>query len=399
MKKKIALFVAIMLLLPTVLSGCVSADELAERRAKTDEIGKQAEEYMRGKYNRGFKVKKCEFAVGDEYEGDFFITFNNDVHAFYNGDEEKFYDDRQTSVLNDDLYNDVWMPLIKDINLVYDNIGNWSQDFNLVYRYTRGGEEFKYCMYHDYYYGGAQRFAMNNYISVTTENLILVSDMPQTSSIRGKINECMTTYFKGKNNDVKFYIVNSAYHKSYNFDPATVDETVDGCLTLISYRDKIGTTNHQFVPVDGVEGLYAMICGDNGYTFKKGDIALTPVSNSDATAEAIRKNMDGKDMNLVDKYVTKKRSINFEQPIYQVELSYNAKSQNYDEYTLAFVMKDSDEEITEYADIKERERSFFGYNMDGDFYNATCLTSPNSRSVKFTYGKKDNAYFWFGTQS
>ena len=64
-------------------------------------------------------------------------------------------------------------------------------------------------------------------------------------------------------------------------------------------------------------------------------------------------------------------------------------------------MKDSDEDITEYAPLKERQRSFYAYNMNGDFYNATCLCSPNSRAVPFTFGKKDKdaVYFWFGTQS
>lgn len=122
MKKKIAFFMAVVMLVPTLLAGCVSADKLAERRAQTDEISNQAVQYMRDKYNRGFKVKKCELAIGDEYEGDFFVTFTNDVHAFYDADEQMFYDDRQTSVINEAIFNDIWMPMVKRMNLVYDNI-------------------------------------------------------------------------------------------------------------------------------------------------------------------------------------------------------------------------------------------------------------------------------------
>ena len=107
--------------------------------------------------------------------------------------------------------------------------------------------------------------------------------------------------------------------------------------------------------------------------------------------------MNGKNMNLVDKYVTKKRSVEFE-TIYQVSFSDRIAKRDYASYTLAFVMKDSDEEITEYADVKERERSFFAFNLNGEDYNATCLCSPNSRSTKFTYNKGDEVYVWFGTQ-
>lgn len=400
MKKKIAFFMAVVMLVPTLLAGCVSADKLAERRAQTDEISNQAVQYMRDKYNRGFKVKKCELAIGDEYEGDFFVTFTNDVHAFYDADEQMFYDDRQTSVINEAIFNDIWMPMVKRMNLVYDNIGDWSQDFNLIYRFNKGGEEFKYCMYHDYYSGAVQKFTYNHYISVSTENLILVSDNPPLNSLSNILSDCMTTYFKGKHNNVRFYIVSTAYHKSINFDADSVDETVDGCSHLLGFQsNKVDLTKHKFVKVNGVEGLYAMLCSKNGYAFADGDITLEPVSNSDVTSKAILDNMNNKDMNLLDKYVTKKRSVNFENPIYKVKFSPNVIAQHYDDYTLAFVMKDSDEDITEYADIKERQRSFYGYNMDGDFYNATCLTSPNSRSVKFSYGKKDDVYFWFGTQS
>ncbi len=397
MKRKLALFAAIIMLIPTLLSGCVSADELAARREKIDEISEMAEEYMLGKYNRGFSVKKCEMATGDEYEGDFFITFNNDIHAFYNSDEEKFYDDRQTSVLNDDIYNNIWMPLIDDINLVFDNVGSWSQDFNLVYKYNKGGEEFKYCMYHEYYYGDAKKFTSTHYVSVRSDNLILVSDNPSYSQISSKIKTCMDTYFKGKNNDVRFYIVTNSCHGSSSFDPAKVDETMDGCVVALTFNETKNTTKHKFVKVNGVEGLYAMLCSNDAFVFENGDITLEPVSNSDATSQKILDDMNNRELGLVDKYITKKRSIDFEQ-LYTVKFSERVENHGIKDYTLAFVMKDSDEEIVEYADINERKRSFFGYTVGGDEFNATCLCSQNSRSNKFSFAGNSETYFWYGTQ-
>lgn len=397
MKKRFALFLAILMLVPTLLSGCVSADELAERRQKTDEMSEKAKAYMLEKYNRGFNVKKCELAKGDEYEGDFFITFNNDIHAYYNTEEERFYDDRQTGILNDDIYNDIWMPMIDSLKLTFDNIGSWSQDFNLVYQYTKGGEVFKFCMYHDYYYGDAKNFASNHYVSVTSENLILVSDNPSYSIVFGKIRDTVDQYFKGKN-DLKFYIVTSQYHSSADFDPAKVDETVDGCIVGIAFNEEAkGTTKHQFVKVVGVEGLYAMLCSSDAFVFERNDITLEPVSNSDLVSQKILDDMNTKELGLVDKYITKKRSIEFEQ-VYTVKFTNRIINHSIKNYTLAFVMKDSDEDITEYADVKERERSFFAYTIGGGEFNATCLCSQNSRSTKFSFPADSETYFWFGTQ-
>lgn len=397
MKKRFVFFLAVLMLVPTILSGCVSADELAERRRQTDEMSEKAKAYMLEKYNRGFNVKKCELAKGDEYEGDFFITFNNDIHAYYNTEEEQFYDDRQTSILNDDIYNDIWTPMIDSLNLTFDNIGSWSQDFNLVYRYNKGGEEFKFCMYHDYYYGDAKNFCKTHYVSVTSENLILVSDNPSYSIAFGKIRDCVDEYFKAPNNDLKFYIVTTACHGRSDFDPAKVDETMDGCIVGLYFGETKGITKHQFIPVKGVEGLYAMLCSDDAFVFDKGEITLEPVSNSDLTAKKIQKDMDSRELGIVDKYITKKRSIEFEQ-IYTVKFSDRVIDHKIKNYTLAFVMKDSDEDITEYADIKERERSFFAYTIGGSDFNATCLCSQNSRSTKFTFPADSETYFWFGTQ-
>lgn len=396
MKRKLALFAAIIMLIPTLLSGCVSADELAARREKIDEITDMAKEYMLNKYNRGFNVKKCEMAKGEEYEGDFFITFNNGIHAFYNSDEEKFYDDRQTTVLNDAIYNDIWMPLIDDINLVFDNVGSWSQDFNLVYKYNKGSDEYKYCMYHDYYYGDAKNFASNHYVSISSENLILVSDNPSYSQIFSKIRNCIDTYFKGKN-DVKFYIVTSNCHSSSNFDAAKVDETMDGCIVALTFNETKNIIKHQFVKVNGVDGLYAMLCSNDSFTFEKGDISVEPVSNSDVTSQKILSDMNSKELGLVDKYITKKRSIEFEQ-IYTVKFSDRVTNHGIKDYTLAFVMKDNEDEIAEYANINERERSFFGYTVGGDEFNAVCLCSQNSRSNKFSFPANSETYFWYGTQ-
>ena len=394
-----AMLSAVLLLLPTMLSGCMSADELAKRKQKTDEIGKLAEEYMLEKYNRGFNVKKCEYASGDQYEGDFFITFNNGIHGFYDADEDLFYDDRQVEKLNEDIYKAVFLPMIEELNITYDNVGTWSQVFNMKYEANRGGELKQYSMYHDYYNGGdARYFCKSHKLRVTSQNLILISDKPgAVDTYYNSLAQSVHSYFKGQSNgDLKFYVVTSNLHGSRSFDPEKVDETMDGCLACLRFNEKNILTRHQFVKA--AEGLYAMLCSDDGVTLEEeSDITLTPVSDSDAVSKKILDSMNGKNMNLVDKYVTKKRSVEFETS-YQVSVSDRIAKRNYASYTLAFVMKDSDEEITEYADVKERERSFFAFNLNGEDYNATCLCSPNSRSTKFTYNKGDEVYVWFGTQ-
>lgn len=399
MKRTLALLAAAALLLPAALTGCMSADKLAERRAQTDEIGKKAEEYMKNKYHRGFKVKKCEFAEGEQYEGDFFVTFNNDIHAFYDTDEGKFYDDRQADAVNNE-FTKVWKNMMDDIGLVTDNIIG-TQDFNLIYEYVKGGELKKYSMYHDVFGGEIHKFAQEHYIAVRTEPQVLVSDSPSVQKIHDKIRTYINQYFKSKNTSAQFFIVTSAYHNSVGFDADNLDETVDGCLYSIRFNGNIvgDICRHQFLPVEGVEGLYFMLYGTQGEAYKAGDVKLVPVSDSDATAKAIKANMDGREMGLVDKYITKKRSVEFEQPIYRIEFSSDITYHPRDSYTLAFVMKDSEEEIVDYAPVKERERSFFAFDMNGDAFNATCLCSQNSRSTPFTFTRKgSDVYVWFGTQ-
>ncbi len=396
-KKHAAMLSAVLLLLPTVLSGCISADKLAERRQKTNEISKQAEEYMLEKYNRGFNVKKCEFASGDKYEGDFFITFNNNIHGYYDADEELFYDDRQAEKINDDIYNNVFLPMITDLHLTYDNVGTWSQVFNLKYEVNRGGEVKQYSMYHDYYNGSANYFCKANKIAVTSQNLILISDKTYDLNEHFKtLSEWVKKYFKGQDEgDLRFYVVTTSLHGDRNFDPQIVDETMNGCAACFRFAETNSITRHKFTKLE--DGLYGMLCSDDGVVLEEGDMILTPVSNSDAVSKKILDKMNSKSMNLVDKYVTKKRSVEFEK-IYQVEFSDEFAKHRYETFTLAFVMKDSDEEITEYAEVQERERSLFAYNLNGEDYNATCLCSPNSRSTKFTYNKGDEVYVWYGTQ-
>ena len=108
--------------------------------------------------------------------------------------------------------------------------------------------------------------------------------------------------------------------------------------------------------------------------------------------------MDSKEIGLLDKYTAKKRDIDFGDAIYKVEITSRINQTYWDKVTVAFMMKDSDAPIEKYSEINEKERSFFAYNMNGTEYNATCLCSPNSRSVMFAHKMGDEVYFWFGSQ-
>ena len=391
-----AVLTALLMLVPALLTGCESADKLIERREKADEIGKKAEAYMLEKYNRTFNVKRCEEAEGEAYEGDYFITFKNNVHAFYDSEADYFSDDRQSSVINEDIYKEIWMPMMDDIGLMYDNVGNWSQVFNLTYEYTRGGELKQFSMYHDYYKGYPDLYVKNNKIFVVSQNLILVSK--QTGGldrVYDTLVELVRRNFKGqKKGDLRFYVISDELHAQREFDPEKVDETLDGCMALMQFGEENRFVRHKFVKAD--DGLYVMPYGSKGQFPEEGDVTLTPVSNSDAVSKKILDTMNSKKMNLMDKYITKKRSITFEQ-IYKLEMpsSYADEAEN---FTFAFSMRDSEDPIAEYASVNERERSFFAYNLNGDDYNAVCLCSAGSRSTSFTYHKGDEVYVWYGTQ-
>ena len=195
---------------------------------------------------------------------------------------------------------------------------------------------------------------------------------------------------------MNIYAVTNDFHSKLDFDPAAIDETTDGVIAHIHFGNKNYCAITDFVNV--TDGLYGKICHLDGVGLDDGFIILNPVDNFKAVKSSIVENMDSKDMGLIDKYTGKKRDIDFGNEIYKVEISEKVNQTDWEDVTLAFVMKDSNEPIEEYAEINEKERSFFGYNMNGKEFNATCLCSPNSRSVMFDYKVGDDVYFWFGSQ-
>lgn len=397
-RKKAALLLAAAMMLPMFASGCESAQEIIKKRERADEITKRAEQYMQDKYNRGFKVKKCEAAEGEKYKDDYFITFNNGISAFYDADEDMFFDDRQVEPINEAIMRDIWTPMFDDLHVLYDYVNDQSQVFNMVYSYTRGGQEYKYSMYNGYFETTPQYFAVHSELSVTSDNIIFViDDVNKCMNLFDKMRVIINGYFKGqKRGDLNIYAVTTELHSRNDFDPAMVDETTEGCIAHYHFGENQYCSYTGFGKV--MDGLYGEICHLHGITIGDGAILLTPVEDTEAVKKSIVESMDSKEIGLIDKYTAKKRDIDFGDAIYKAEFSPNINQKEWKKVTVAFKMTDSNEPIGEYAEINEAERSFFGYNLNGTAYNATCLCSPNSRSVMFDYNVGDEVYFWFGSQ-
>lgn len=398
--RRISLLLAAATLIPAFAVGCMSAEEIARRQEITDSVSKKAEEYMQAKYNRAFYVKKTEFADGEDRKDDLLLTFNGSVHAYYDTDKDMFYDDRQSETINAELLRDIWLPMIYDLDVPTEGIGDWSQTFNVVYTKTSGSKVTRYSMYHEYYSSTAKHYATQNRLSVVSDNLILVIDQAKKCRpLYEKLSQTVTRYFKDKdNNDVNFYAVTQELHDRKGFSVEDVDETMDGCLARMHFGGEANYCSaHRWAKV--TDGLYVMICCKGNVTLNDGDISLVPVEDYETVSKSILTNMDEKEKSAVDKYVTKKRSIDFENTIYKLEISNKVNHRNWKNVTFAFVMKDSADPITEYASINEKSHSFFAYDMNGSEYNATCLCSPVSRSVMFSYSLDSEVYFWFGSQS
>ena len=398
MIKKAALLLSAVMLFPMFAVGCESAQEIIKKRERADEVTKLAEEYMQEKYNRGFKVNKCEEAEGEEYKGDYLISFNGGIHAFYDSDEELFYDDRQSSSINELIMRDIWKPMFDQFRIPYDNFSDQTQTFNMVYCLKRGGKETKYSMYHEYYDSTPQYFAVHSQLFVNTDNIIVISDKQnECMNLFNTIKPTIDTFFKGqKKGAMHIYSVTEEYHSRRDFDPAQVDETTQGCVAHIFFGEKKYCAYTGFSKV--TEGLYGSVCHMSGTVLNEGEIMLTPVDDFEALKKSIVENMDSKEIGLLDKYTAKKRDIDFGDAIYKVEITSRINQTYWDKVTVAFMMKDSDAPIEKYSEINEKERSFFAYNMNGTEYNATCLCSPNSRSVMFDHKMGDEVYFWFGSQ-
>lgn len=398
LKKKAALLLAAAMLLPMFAVGCESAQEIIQKRERAEEVGKMAESYMQEKYNRGFKVRKCEAAEGEEYKDDYFISFNNGVHAFYDSSEDLFYDDRQAEAINESLLRDIWMPLFDKLGVLTDNLNDWSQTFNMVYHYQRGGKDNKFSMYNKYLSTSVDYYATHSDLFVCSDNIILiVENRNECSKIFKTIRSTIQLFFRGQaKGDLNIYAVDSETHDKPDFDASQIDETVPGCMSHIYFGETDYYSFNKFVKV--TDNLYGGVCHIDSLGMGDGGITLVPVENFESTKQSIIENMDSKEVGLIDKYTGKKRDIDFEGAIYKVEISKQLNQTYWKDVTLAFMMKESDDPIAEYADMNEKERSFFGYNMNGTEFNATCLCSMNSRSVMFDYKVGDEVYFWFGTQ-
>ncbi len=399
LSRKLAFILAAAMLLPAFATGCESARQIAERRARTDEITKQAESYMQKKYNRGFKVKKCEAAEGEQYEGDFFISFNNGVHAFYDSEDDLFYDDRQSEAINEAIMRDIWMPMFNSLGAVYENVNDWSQTFNMVYHYERGGKDNKFSMYHENFKSAITYYCLHSHVSVTTDNLLLIVDNNDSyKKFFHTFKSTISLYFRNQTKgsmDV-YSITNDLYYRS-DFDPKEVDETVQGCLAHFHFGEEQYCSLTGFFEV--TDGLYGTLCCNNEMSPYKGDLTLEPVEDVESVKKKILESMDNQEIGLIDKYTSKKRNIDFGDEIYTVNFSDKVKQYYSDTVTVAFMMKDSNEPIAEYAKMDETTRSFFGYDMSGTDFNATCLCSNNSRSTMFQFKMDAEVYFWFGTQS
>ena len=83
----------------------------------------------------------------------------------------------------------------------------------------------------------------------------------------------------------------------------------------------------------------------------------------------------------------------------ELEFSQKINRLEWEDLTLAFIMRTSDGPITEYVEMNEKQHAFFAYDMNGGEYNATCLCSQDSRSTLFTFNLDSEVYFWFGSLS
>lgn len=395
---RVAVLLCAVMLFPLAAVGCQSAEEMVKNRERAAEVGRLAEKYMQEKYNRGYKVRKCEAAPEEAYKGNFFISFNNGGHAYYDTEEDIFYDDLQAEVINESIMREIWIPMFENLGVPYENVNDWSQTFNMVYRYRRGGKDIKYSMYHEYFKTTIQFFCVHSKLSVTSDNLILVADRREAcKTLYDKIRVDMDRYFKGQEKgELHIYAVTPALAGAPNFDPEAIDETTQDCLAHFYFKDTRYCAVPSFVKL--TDGLYINLCGKEAQSFTRGNVSLVPVEDTEAVSKSMIENMDSKEIGLIDKYTGKKRDIDFEGAIYRLEISSGLNQKNWKDVTVAFMMKDSDEPIAEYAEMNEKEHSFFGYNMNGTEFNATCLCSPNSRSVMFTYAPGDEVYFWFGSQ-
>lgn len=392
MKKRIAVLLAFVILTPIVLTGCMTAEERAAQRKELDEIGSLAEEYMIDKYNRLFNVKKCEYAVGDEYEGDYFITFTDSTHAYYDTDEEVFYDDRQADAIIDDIYSELWMPMIKQLGGC-DAITQDTQNFCMKYKYSKGNTTYYYSMFHEYYYNNIKSYANSEKLSIQCDTLYFASDgVSDYTNDYDYILEYVKKYFKNQSDgDLRVFIISDEYCSSPDFDINSFDVTADGFIAEFKFGNVNGITLHQYVKVSN--DLYAMLCNYDSNVLEEGDVKLVEVSDSDTTEQKILDKIDENSDGLVNS-ILKTRGLSRESSIYRMEFSERIAEMLENGVTFAFSINENGETDSE----KSNDYGFYAYDTASRTTNITCLSSYSTQAERIEINNDTEWYLWLGNK-
>lgn len=384
MKKRIAILLALVMVTPIVLTGCMTAEEQAAQREELDKIGKLAEEYMIDKYDRLFNVKKSEYAVGDEYKGNFFITFTDSTHAYYDADEEIFYDDRQADAIVEDIYSELWMPMIKQLGGC-DAITQDTQNFCVKYKYRSGSGTNMCSLFHEYYYDNIKSYANKEGLSIISKSLYFVADDVQTcNKDYDYISEYVKKYFKNQSEgDFRVFVVSDEYHSSSEFDIASLDVANDGCIAEMRFGDINGITLHEYIEVE--DGLYAMLCNYDSNVLEDGDVKLVQVSDSDVAEQKILNKIDENAEGVIS-FFTRTRNLSRETPIYRLEFSERIAEMLENGVTIAFAIKDGD---------KSDKYGFMAYDMNGESYNTELICNNSAQVGSVKINSDTDWYFWF----
>lgn len=393
MKKRIAVITALMLILPTVLTGCLTAEEQVAQREELSKIGKLAEKYMIDKYDRLFNVKKCEYANTD----DFFITFTDSNHAYYDSDEEKFYDDRQSDAIIEDIYHELWNPMIENLGGC-DGISKDTQSFGLEYTGRRGGNATRYNFFHEFYYDNIKAYANKEALSVRSGSLYIAADNANgCKKTYDYISEYLKKYFKNQNDsDLSVFVVSNEYRSSPSFKGDALDVANDGLIAELRFGKVNGITVQQYIKVEG--DLYAMLCNYDSNVLENGDVRLVEVSDSDAAEEKIVANIEKNTDGIMDK-IFKTSGLSRETPIYRLEFSERIADMLSGGVTIAFVMKkDNTPNYSSSNDAQSSKYGFYAYDMTEDTAYTKLLCKYDGVTEKIKINSDSDQYFWFSNK-
>ncbi len=250
------------------LASCVNLSD--EQKQRLEELRIVVVEYMEQKYGEEYTISKSGYEISTDglfpyATENVWFTFEDGTTAYYYAYTDSFYDDGQAEEINAAILEDVWEPMIDDL----DRTSVTDLYFTSV-EYTKDDSS---SFYHEYYDGGSiKSYLKKEDARVEAKIYCLIHDADDDwESLFDIAEDTIYGYFSGWA-DVTVYACKQSYVSSEHQYYGGIQ--YDDCFAIMYLSQKGDTKLYVQHYIEIADGIYATVKYDDGFELKDGDIVL-----------------------------------------------------------------------------------------------------------------------------